>query len=334
MRNDKRMAKADAGGQQVIDVGQVAEEQLQTVDDGRLISVFLASVAGFFITARDLETSALRTLDTAKQLKQPADPDADVVIRKFIRKTTDDKKQIEAHWGITGVIHRFHRRLTAKRDIGVKALEQANAVGNALHNRYEDERKRREQEEERKRREQAEFLARQEREQELALAEARAAEAEEASPELSARELAFVVGVSEQGYTPIQASKMAGFKDPVSAANRLSLSSKIQAAIKAKQEAAAIRRQAAATAQRPLDVDYQEVESGKAQAPGLGERTTWSAVLTDPEALMEAFLSGKYGIPRSIWVVDMAALNAEARQQKKQLDRWPGCHAKSTTKVI
>ena len=66
----------------------------------------------------------------------------------------------------------------------------------------------------------------------------------------------------------------AGFADPLKTAARLSSSPKIQAALNAKKEAESIRTQAAARAERPLDVEVQEVKPNITRAMTISSEIT------------------------------------------------------------
>lgn len=329
------MAKK-AKAEPVVDVlDLIPEDEAQIISiDGGVILGWLQKAAEFFRTGRELEKSALSVLATAKGLIVPTTADADVVIQKFIQRTTADKKEIEAHWGICAVVHRVHRRLTAKRDVGVKALEEANQIGNRLHNAYTAAERRRAEEEENRRREQAEFEARQLREQELARAEQDAVEREAASPDLSDREARFVEAVWQGRNTPETSARLAGYRDPRAAALKLAGQQKILDAIKAKQDAAEIRRQAAVRAAAPIVPDYQEVTPDIKKAAGAFDRTTVSGVIVDVDALRQAYLSGKYGLPADLMEPVQRVVNDLARQMGPRLNTIPGLRYKSETKVI
>lgn len=332
----KRAAKADL--RPVIDVGPVTEDQQLTQTDGGVIGAWVGSLGRFFTTALELETGAKASLATARALTLPATPDADEALQRFIKGTTADRKAVEAHWEITSVIHRFHRRLTARRDVAAKALEEANAIGNRLHMQYVDTEKARIAAEERRQREAAEFQARQEREAELARLEEEALQAEERSPELSDRERQFVAlycGPNSLYAGRGQACAVAcSYKDALKTAARLLSNPKIQAAIKVAQEAAALRAQAAARAAAPVEVEAPRVASNLVRAAGAFDREQWTGEILDQAAFVEAFRSGQYGIPGDVLQINPAKLNEYARSLHEKLDRWPGVRAKRKTSVI
>jgi hypothetical protein len=332
MATKTKTAKAD-----VLDLIPEDEQKIISIDGGVVLD-WLKRASAFFTQARELQAQAVQTLSTAKGLVVPTTAESDATLQKFIQRTTADKKAIEAHWSICSAVHRIHRQLTAKREIGVRALDEANAIGNRLHNEYVAVERRKAEAEERRLREQAEFLARQEREQELARAEAEAVEREEASPELSARETEFVnlfTGINTLYKGRGQACAVAAsYSDPLKASARLLSNPKIQQAIRVRQEAAEMRRQAAVRAAEPLIVDTPEVRPNVIKAPGAFDRTTVSGVVVDEAAVMEAFLSGRYGLPRNLWTINQTVVNELARQMGQRLDTIPGLRFKSTTKVI
>lgn len=328
----KRKGEAQA---EVLDMVPMPAEVQETSSDGRTIVQFLQGLAAFFGQASELERAAVATLTTAQQLKAPENSVADEVIQKFVKKTSADKKAVEAHWGITSVVHQFHRRLTAKRDIAVKALTAANEIGNRLHNGYVQAETRRAEAEERRRREEAEFQARELQRQELDRLEAEALAKEESAPELSERESRFVELFSTGTTLGPVAARIAGFKDPGVAAARLLGMAKIQQAVKVRQEAAAIRRQAEARARMPLEVeDVPEVKPDVTKAPGASDRTTKTCEVYDAEAFVRAAISGQYGIPWQNLEPSQAGLNASAREMGNLINRWPGVRFKETTRVV
>lgn len=331
------MAKREAKAAEVIDVWRSEDEELATTD-GRAIAGLVEQFRLFFRTAAALEDGARAMLIAALEIKPPTNAAEDVAVQKFIKKTTDDRKEIEAHWAITAVIHRFHRRLTSKRDVGAKALEEANTIGNKLHNAYVDAERRRAADQERREREEREFLAKQEREQELQRLEADAVAAEESSPDLSDRETMFVelfCGANSLYTGRGQACAVAaGYKDPIATAARLLSSAKIQMSIKARTQAAAIRRQVAAKAAAPVEVEHVEVKPDISRAAGMSDRTTWTGEVLDEAAAIEAFRSGKHGIPGDLFMVNPTKANEYARALHERLDLWPGMHAKKNTRAV
>jgi len=321
---------------EVIDVGDPIEqsEDVQIVKTaGEAVTTFLLSVTKFFKTAKELETQALETLERSKALKLPTNGDEDVALQKFIRETSAQNKVVEEHWQITTAIHRFHKHMTGRRAIASTALDQANKRGNELHAQYlREEEQRVARENERLRRE-AEQAEQERKDRELEALEAEAVRREEAAGELSAREQIFVDLVFA-GNGQTQAAQRAGFKKPAADGTRLMALEKIKNAIEAKRSAAAIRAQAEAIKRQPVLVDIEEKKPDVRQAAGAHDRSTHSAELLDETALIEAIFAGKYGIPRTILKIDQTALNAQARDLKELINKWPGVRYKKTTSVI
>lgn len=312
-----------------------ASEDQQLVEAaGIAIRNFLLAVPAFFTTAQSLERRAKESQAAAKLLSVPSTVSEDEDIQRFIKATTADRKEVESHWGITATISGFHRRMTAARSRATDALEEANNTANKLHNTYVETEKRRAAAEQERIRREAEDLARRQREEELARMEAEAVKREEASPNLSERERVFVENFHLRG-DGIRAAQAAGFKDAAKTAARLLTLPKVMEAIRLKREAVAIREQATARKAEPVEVEVPTIRPNLAKAPGGGSgRTTWSGELLDFDALMEAFLSGKHGIPRDVFMVNPVKLNEYARSLQSRLDLWPGVRAKKSTKVV
>lgn len=306
-------------------------DQALVQTNGAQILGFIRNIAAFFGTARELEMAAQSTLVKARELQPPATAEDDERIQRFIREANADRKRIEDHWSITTVFHQVHRNLTAARGRGVKFLEDAAARAQRLHNDYVEEARRKAAAEQERIRREAEEKARQEREAEAARIEAAALEQEAAMPDLSEREEMFVDLVF--GMTPhIEAARRSGYKDPVTMADRLMKTRKIVEAIQARRDAHALRQQAAARREQPLDV---RVETVKADVIKTGtDRTTHSAEILDEARLIEACIAGGYGIPHDILTVKPAKVNEYARALQERINRWPGVKHVKTTKTI
>jgi hypothetical protein len=326
------MAKRKAADAEVIDVpATVSPDELDAQQAAGALGTFFKGLAQFFKTATALEVEAKSTLAVARSLTIPTNAAQHETLQRFIRDTSAQKKAIEQHWTITSSVSQFHRKLTAKRAIAANAVEEANTIGNRLHNAYVEAEKRRAREEEQRLQREAEEKARRERDAELAKLEAEALAREAASGELSTRELAFVLKVAEQGIHPQVAAQQAGYKDPAAMVARLMGLPKIDAAIKARREAAEIRRQAAAKQAAPLVYDEPEVRPDIADG---GDRTTHAGECFDARLLVEAVIGGKHGIPADVLTVDPVRLNQYARDMHELINRWPGVRYKKTTKVL
>jgi len=303
-----------------------------TLGDGHQITVFLKGLIPFFSTARTLEAKAIDTLARAKALLPPQDAEADLDLQRFVKATTLDKKEVEAHWSVCQLASQFHRRLVAARKRAVDPLEEAGAIANNLHNRYVDaERRRVAQEQERLRRE-AEDQARQDRELALQRQREEADRIEAASDNLSEREQRFVDDYVRT-QRAVDSARYAGYANPDKAAARLLASEKIATAIANAQKAQAIRLQADAVEAAPLEIQVEEVKPDILRAGGF-DRTTWSGEVLDARAFIEAVVSGKHGIPLDVLTVNPVKINEYARSLHERLDLWPGVRARKTTKVV
>lgn len=325
---------------EVIDVppaGEQISEDLQLATTaGEVVREFMRGIRQFFTTADTLETLALERLDQAKafKAKPPNNQAEDLLLQKFIRQTSADNKTVVEHWKITTTISAFHKRMTGKRKIATDALEEANKIGNDLHNAFEKEEARKAAAETERLRKIAEQEEADRRQRELDALEEEAIRREEAATDLTARETAFVDLYIARG-DGLSAARAAGFKLPAKDAARLLTLKKIQDAIAAKRSAAEIRRQASVIQQQPLIVDTPEVKPNVLKAAGSFQRAApGSAELLDEAGLIDAIFSGRFGIPRTILRIDQAALNQEARDLGEQINKWPGVRYKAPEKKL
>ncbi len=307
---------------------------------GSAVVAFLKGAAAFLTRANSLEDRAREVKALALTLKPSTNSTEDESVQAFIKRCNVGKKTIEGHWdgtdaepGISRILHRLHRRVTNKRDIGGKLLDEAAAIGNKLHNDYLAKAER--DAEEKRRREQAieDERARKARADELAELERIALEKEAESDELSEREQGFVARVAVN-YHPTVAAREVGYKNPEQKGAQLLTYSKIADAIQATREANALREQAAAKAQAPLEVATVEVEPDVIQAAGTQDRKTWRAKVTDEQAFIGAVFAGEHKIPRDVLCIDLVKLNQYARDLRTVINRWPGVEAVSSNKVV
>lgn len=325
--------KVGASEPEVIDaIATTDPDELFVQQAGLAVSGFLQGLGAFFTRARDIEHAAVSRLERAKQLTVPTSADEDVRMQEFVRETTAAAKEAIAHWNICQAVSGFHRRLTSARQRAVDANEQANAIANALHNRFVDAEKRRAAEEQDRLRREAEAKAQADRAAELARQEELAAKAEADAPTLSEREAVFV-DLIIAGNKPSLAAQRAGFKNPATVGPQLLERPKVASAIEAKEKAAAIRTQAAAIKEQPLDVQHETVQPNLPKASGASDRTYHGAKVLDEDALLNAVFSGKYGIPRDVLVVDHAKVNAYGKDLKALINKWPGVQYTKNTKV-
>lgn len=327
------MAKRGAAAKAPDIVEHDSQELVLARTDGDLVNQFVGNLRAFFGKAGELEATAKLTLSQAEMLRIPKDGDEDAGVQRFIQGANSQRKQVEEHWTVTTVFSRFHKRLTSARARATEPLERAAQIANGLHQRFVDDQRRKEQLEAERLRREAEEKARQDRERELAALEAQAAKAEEASEELSEREDRFVTeyAVSRDGF---KAASRAGFAQPRSAAERLLKTPKIQQALTAIEDARRAREQAEALRAAPVHVEESAV-AVRSQVQKVGaDREYWSGELLDERALVDAVCEGRHGIPRDLLVVSQPKLNEYARSMHELINRWPGCRAKRTTKVL
>lgn len=313
-------------------------EVQQTSAEGTTIAVFMRSLVPFFTKAAAIEKQARETLALAKSFKRPRTMDEDESMQRFLKTVTADTKTCEAHWEITAIVSRFHKRLTAARKRATDPLDEAKTIANGHHNAYvETERQRVAQEQERLRRE-AEEKARIDRERDLAKQEEDALQHELALDTLSARELNFVnfyvLTIYETAGNAAAALRRAGYKNPDQIAPRMMATPKIVKAIEAKRNAEAIRAQASALREQPLSVETRKVTPQISRAAGGHERTTWTGEVLDAAKFIDAAFDGGHGIPRDVLMVSPVKLNEYARSLEARLDLWPGVRAKKSTTFV
>ena len=315
---------------------QAIPELVPTRAESMTIREFIASLTPFFQTARTLEVAAKATLQRARASATPAHADADALIQVEIRQSSTDKKIVEDHWKITSTLFNFQRRLVTARKRATDALDEAATIWQRQHNTFAEMARRTAQAEQDRLRREAEAQAQQERTAELARLEQQALDAEAASGDLSERERSFVDYYTGPYRDPVRAAQQAGYKDPAMQAPRLLSMPKIQAAIKGKLEANALRDQRAAVKDAPLDVQVPTVAPNIAKVGT--DRTTKSAEVYDPEAFMAALLDPRtrtaLGIPATCATFDQVELNRQARDLGEFIGRWPGVRlVKKTTTV-
>jgi len=309
------------------------EEELALVKaDSSIVEQFAGKLRVFFNRARVLEATALANLVSAQLVKAPTTMQEDEAIQFQIKNVGADRKEAVDHWDITIKLWHFHKRVCTARGRSENPNDRAIALLTGLHNGWvEQERRRVAAENERLRRE-AEQQAAADRARDLAELERQALVAEEASKDLSARELVFVAR-HLAGFNILEAARMAGYKEPSKAAPRLIEQPKIVAAIEASSAAAALREQKTAIAQKPLDVQAKTVTADISTAGGF-DRSSHSAELLDERLLIEAILAGGRGIPSDLLQVNPAKLNEYARSMHELINRWPGVRYKKTTSLV
>lgn len=309
------------------EVALVATESIGIVD-------WLRNLSTFFRTAQQLERDATDRLARMRSTAVPTTKAQDEAVRQEVIACRDARKAATAHWEvITGALSKLHRMTTAGRARATDPLEEAEKFGTRLHTTYVDNERRAAQEREQAERRRQEQEAEVERQKKLAEFEAAALAAEESSPELSARETAFVDGYMRHGAGE-RAAREAGYKDPNAQASRLLASDKIRAAIESKRTAHTMRTQIEVMTEMPVYVDEGKIEDAATPALNKGDREQWSAAVVDLEKFRDAAFEGGFGIPRDVFIVDGAALNRAARALGKRVEMWPGVKATKNTTVL
>jgi hypothetical protein len=295
------------------------------------LAAFLKRAEPVFVEGRRLEENALQLLSNVKLTPVPTTSVEDVAVQDFIKSCSERKKAVESHWSITTTVHKLHRFLTGKRDVAVKALDEAATIGNRLHNAYVAEAQRKAEAERVRLQAIEDERARKQREAELAELEHQATQAEASSPELSVREVKFC-NLIVDGYSPERAALTAGYKNPETKGPQLLTYSKILDGIEARQVAKALRQTAEAAAKVEVKAPVVEVVPDVQKAAGAVSRTTWKALVTDRQALIAAAVEGL--VPADVLTIDEVRLNQYARSLHTAINQWPGVQAVPDTKVV
>lgn len=245
---------------------------------------------------------------------------------EFIRGCKQLKRKIDDHWSrITRSVDDLKRNLLTMKRTDLEPVESAIAMVEKRALDYDNEQRRREQEAADAARRKAQADAEEKRARELAEHEAQALKFEQDSPRLSAREEQFVELYLQRPIDAVRHASTVGYKDYRAAAERLLASPKIQDAIQAKRTAAAIRQQAEATRQAPLQtIQQRPVESQRAKAAGVRTTIYRSAEVVDLDALIDAVMAGR--APRAALMANQVYLNQEAKQLQDTFESvYPGC---------
>lgn len=301
--------------------------------DSPSISGFLTNLEPFFRRAGELEQASRVALDESRLVQPPTTPEEDEAIQVLIKTHTAARKDVEAHWTITTLFSGFHKRLTSARGRATGNYEAANERLQRFHNDYADQERRKAAIEQDRLRREAEEKARQDRARELQQLEDEALTLEEASEELSDREVTFARLVSE-GWSDVSAAQKAGFKDPKVMGPRLMQREKVTYTIQRYQDAKRIREQATAVQQAPLNVRTETVTPGVRRASGASDRTYHHADVLDAGAFVRAALSGQHDIPAAALIPNETWLNEQAKAIREQIERWPGIKYRKSTKTV
>jgi hypothetical protein len=309
---------------EVVDPAEVTARELVATAHGT-IAQFFAGLVPFFRKAGELEDEAGALLAHARTLTVPTSQAEDFALQEHVRKSRAVGKDIAEHWSPRKVFFDLNKRMIAGEQKAALLAATSAETAQKLHNAFVEAESRRVREFQRQEQARLDREAEDARQREIDEMEAAAAKAEAESPELSDREAAYVAARA-RGVAAEFAVKGAGFKgDAFRTAARLESNQKIAAAIVAATKAAAIRSQAAAVKAQPIEAPIAAVP--ESQAVTKGDRVTWSAEVTDEQALIAAVIAGKHGIPWDILQVNPARLNTYARDMRTALNRWPGVRA-------
>jgi hypothetical protein len=314
-----------------IDAEVLPAEVALVQQEHALVRPWLDNLADWWRSSRRMADEAKLTLQRARARQAPQDEANDLALQDDLLAIRRDIKLAEEHAEpFTGALFKMHRRLTQARAEVIKPLEESAAALQFLHNTYTAEQRRLAREREEKLLRQAEEDARRRQQEELAELERQAVAREEASTDLSDRERRFVEQMARTG-NGVQAATNAGFKDPLKTAARLMSLGKITSAINGLKDAEAIRRQALAVSQEPAIpfVNTPAVRAAISKASGARERTTWSADITDLDALHQAALRGE--VPPDVLMVDVQRVRRYAEELHEMVNAWPGVVARKTT---
>lgn len=298
--------------------------------DGGTVAAFLSGIVPFFATAGELERQANAALERAKTWMQPTTLESDAQLVEDVKAIKAQRKALEQHWSARSVVFSLHKKLVAAFDRANKPLEEAERIGNVLHNQWVSAEKLRVQREADEARRKAEAEARERQEAEAARLAAEAEAAEAASADLSEREQRFVALVVA-GRSMSSAAQIAGYANPGLKGVQLAGLTKIATAIEAAQQAAALRAQAAAVKSQPVAVEEAQPTT-EAQVATEG-RTTYAATIVNADQFVAAALTGQHGIPADCLMPNPVKLNQYARSMKERINLWPGIILKQTTKL-
>lgn len=270
-----------------------------------------------------VEAQALTVVDKASHLKA----------RQWIVGAKQLRGAIDEHWRrITRVIDKTKKDLLGLKGDDLEPVDQAIAKVEGVIIAYEDADARRVRAEEERRRREQETQARLDREAELLKADEEALELERNSAVLSKREQVFVDYMAIGDPNPVIAARAAGFTDPEGAAARLRKTPKIIDAIHAKKTAKAIRENAEATRQAPLDVaPIEKVASGVSRGAG-SRRTYYSVEIVDETKFLAAVLHGE--VASEAIMPRMTYLNQQAKDSPDIFERsFPGCRLVKDSRI-
>lgn len=325
----------------VIEASPEPPEVLAVRSDATAIQSFVGGISAFLARTQTMEQEAEKDELATRVWVRPTTLKEDEALVSLVKRNALAMREDEANFKpVTSVLFRFHRFFTTKEARIRTIRERIKETGNRLHNAYMDAETRRAREEEDRLRREAEVRAKAERDAELQQLEEAALKAEAGSPDLSEREREFVslyTGVNgrntlyfERG---VACATAAGYKNPDQAALKLLKTGKLLTAVQNAKDAIALRQQAEARRQAPVEVEEPEV---RAEIATKGT-TTWSYEVFDEAAFLKAVLDPRrrleLGIPEDAVIPNPKALLASARALQEKMNLWPGVRAKKNTSI-
>lgn len=285
--------------------------ELAPFPDGDAALAFKAEAAQIIVTDTDSHRAALEALRRGKALKRGIDDHW----RKVLRWLEDRKRDIRT-------IMDTDLELV---DPGITALSTSSLA-------FEHAERERVRLEEDRQRIANERIADEKRERELADLERQAQQAEATSADLSDRERAFVMRCHASLGADLTsarwlnaAAESCGFKQDGYGVT-LFKREKIQYALTALKQAQAIREQAAAVAEKPVEVTKVEVQSNLAKVAGTRTVKTYTGECFDYRLYVESFQRGLVDIEQFMQLTQPSTTggNSLARSLRENLDRVPG----------
>ena len=308
--------------------------------DADVVTTWLNGLATFFREVRNLEQGSTALEVKAKGTPRPTTKEQDAAIVQQIQVARSHVTRVGQRWvDIKRALDHLHKAACAAEKRGEGGAKRAIEILQPMHTAWDRAQEQIRQEQIAAERARAEAEAKRKREEELAALETARLEAEAASPALSDRERVVVdtvvSAIGPEGCPGpsdwLRGAENAGYKDPKKVAGQLAGSEKLQAALLAGQQALAATLQARAVAARPLDV-VDVVVHKNVEKVGT-DKVFRKGRITNERKVVDAIISGKFGIPLDYTVagqdvlgitVKQAWANDMARQFGKQINLWPG----------
>lgn len=279
--------------------------------------------------APDAVAKGMSLMQTAQALVI-TDKASHATARQFVKDAKAFRRTIADHYAaIKKPLNEARNTVLDMEKAHLAPVDEAITIAERADVAFVREQQRIETAESDRRRREAEAEEQARRDEAAAQAEAEALALEAESQALSQRERDFVALVlasdRNRPVMLVRAAKMAGYKDAEGMASRLMKSDKINGAIAAADQAAAIRRQAEAVKSAPVVVDVAPVASEIATVAGTSIRTYYGCdAQVDLKKLAAAVLAGT--VPLEAIQPNMIYLNAQARMLKATFPSvYPGC---------